>query len=90
MSTEAIDPRYVDIDQWPTTLAVEAMLEGQMAAIAAIGSQTPRIAQAAEAAGWGRGGGWSMSARARPAGSRCRTASNFIPPIIGPRIGCSS
>lgn len=50
MSTEAIDPRYVDIDQWPTTLAVEAMLEGQMAAIAAIGSQTPRIAQAAEAA----------------------------------------
>ena len=50
MSTEAIDPRYVDIDQWPTTLAVEAMLEGQMAAIAAIGSQTSRIAQAAEAA----------------------------------------
>ncbi|EQB12792.1 N-acetylmuramic acid 6-phosphate etherase [Sphingobium lactosutens] len=50
MSTEAIDPRYVDIDQWPTTLAVEAMLEGQMAAIAAIGSQALAIAQAAEAA----------------------------------------
>ncbi|WIW90744.1 N-acetylmuramic acid 6-phosphate etherase (plasmid) [Sphingobium sp. V4] len=50
MSTEAIDPRYVDIDQWPTIRAVEAMLEGQMAAIAAIGSQTGRIAQAAEAA----------------------------------------
>ncbi len=50
MSTEAIDPRYVDIDQWPTALAVEAMLEGQMAAIAAIGSQTMAIAQAAEAA----------------------------------------
>ncbi|MCI4591804.1 N-acetylmuramic acid 6-phosphate etherase [Sphingobium sp. BYY-5] len=50
MSTEAIDPRYVDIDQWPTVRAVEAMVEGQMAAIAAIGSQTGRIAQAAEAA----------------------------------------
>ena len=50
MSTEAIDPRYVDIDQWPTIRAVEAMLEGQMAAIAAIGSQTGRIAQVAEAA----------------------------------------
>ena len=50
MSTEAIDPRYVDIDQWPTALAVEAMLEGQMAAIAAIGSQTMAIAHAAEAA----------------------------------------
>ncbi|NWK94366.1 N-acetylmuramic acid 6-phosphate etherase [Sphingobium lactosutens] len=50
MSTEAIDPRYIDIDQWPTIRAVEAMLEGQMAAIAAIGSQTGRIAQAAEAA----------------------------------------
>ena len=48
MSTEAIDPRYVDIDQWPTTLAVEAMLEGQMAAIAAIvadlrGSTAPAV-----------------------------------------------
>ncbi|HUD95882.1 N-acetylmuramic acid 6-phosphate etherase [Sphingobium sp.] len=50
MSTEAIDPRYVDIDQWPTIRAVEAMLEGQMAAVAAIGSQTGRIAQAAEEA----------------------------------------
>lgn len=50
MSTEAIDPRYVDIDQWPTIRAVEAMLEGQMAAIAAIGSQADAIAQAAEAA----------------------------------------
>jgi N-acetylmuramic acid 6-phosphate etherase len=50
MSTEAIDPRYVDIDQWPTVRAVEAMLEGQMAAIAAVGSQIGRIADAADAA----------------------------------------
>lgn len=50
MSTEAIDPRYVDIDLWPTSLAVEAMFEGQLAAIAAIQSQTIAIARAAEAA----------------------------------------
>lgn len=50
MSTEAIDPRYVDIDLWPTNLAVEAMLEGQIAAVAAIQSQTAAIARAAEAA----------------------------------------
>ncbi|QQV77700.1 N-acetylmuramic acid 6-phosphate etherase [Sphingomonas aliaeris] len=50
MNTETLDPRYLDLDLWPTQLAVEAMLEGQMAAIAAIQSQTPAIAQAAEAA----------------------------------------
>ena len=50
MSTETHDPRYADLDLWPTTVAVEAMLEGQMAAIAAIQSQTGRIAAAAEAA----------------------------------------
>lgn len=50
MSTEAIDPRFVDIDQWPTAKAVDVMLEGQLAAITAIRSQTATIAQAAEAA----------------------------------------
>lgn len=50
MNTEALDARYLDLDLWPTQLAVEAMLEGQMAAIAAIQSQTGAIAVAAEAA----------------------------------------
>ncbi|WP_404477388.1 N-acetylmuramic acid 6-phosphate etherase [Novosphingobium sp. BL-52-GroH] len=50
MNTEALDARYIDLDLWPTELAVEAMLEGQMAAIAAIQSQTLAIARAAEAA----------------------------------------
>jgi N-acetylmuramic acid 6-phosphate etherase len=50
MNTETLDPRYLDLDLWPTHVAVEAMLEGQMAAIAAIQSQTSAIAQAAEAA----------------------------------------
>ena len=50
MKTETLDPRYLDLDLWPTELAVEAMLEGQMAAIAAIQSQTAAIARAAEEA----------------------------------------
>lgn len=50
MSTESVDPRLVDIDRWPTLSAVEAMLEGQFAALAAIKSQTSAIADAADAA----------------------------------------
>lgn len=50
MSTESVDPRYTEIDRWPTALAVEAMLEGQMAAIASIRSQITAIAVASEAA----------------------------------------
>lgn len=50
MSTETLDPRYADIDRWPIETAVSAMLEGQMAAIAALKGQEPAIAAAAEAA----------------------------------------
>jgi len=50
MSTERVDPRYIEIDRWPTLLAVEAMLEGQLAAIASISSQLGAIAAASEAA----------------------------------------
>jgi len=50
MPTEAADPRFVDIDEWPTAMAVGAMLEGQLAAVAAIHNQVDLIARAAEAA----------------------------------------
>jgi len=50
MSTERVDPRYIEIDRWPTLLAVEAMLEGQLAAVASISSQLGAIAAASEAA----------------------------------------
>ncbi len=49
-NTESVNPRFSEIDLWPTVEAVEAMLEGQMAAIASIKSQTAGIAAAAEAA----------------------------------------
>ncbi len=50
MSTETNDPRFAHIDQWPLADAVQAMWEGQLAAVAAVQSQVPAIAAAAEAA----------------------------------------
>jgi len=50
MSTETADPRFADVERWPTLSAVEAMLEGQLAAIAALKGQTDSIAAAADAA----------------------------------------
>ena len=50
MVTESTDPRYIDIDGWPTEVAVQAMLEGQMAAIASLASQVGAIAVAADRA----------------------------------------
>jgi N-acetylmuramic acid 6-phosphate etherase len=50
MPTETVDPRFADVDRWPTVSVVETMLEGQLAAIAALKDQTAAIAAAAEAA----------------------------------------
>lgn len=48
--TEFRNPRFIDLDRWDTLDTVEAMLEGQLAAIASIASQTSTIASAADAA----------------------------------------
>jgi N-acetylmuramic acid 6-phosphate etherase len=50
MSTESADPRFADLDAWPTARAVEAMWEGQMDAIAAVQRALPQISRAADAA----------------------------------------
>ncbi len=49
-TTEDQDQRFNDIDQWPTIDAVDAMLDGQIAALLAIREATRSIATAAEAA----------------------------------------
>lgn len=49
-STEYRDPRFKEIDRWPTIEAVEAMLEGQIEALEAVRLTTEKIASAAEAA----------------------------------------
>lgn len=48
--TESIDPRYADIDSWPTEDAVAAMIEGQRRAIDALAAQTAALSAAALAA----------------------------------------
>jgi len=50
MATEDVDPRFADLDAWPLTSAIEAMWEGQLAAVAAIGHALPAISAATEAA----------------------------------------
>lgn len=50
MPTETVDPRFADIERWPTVAAVEAMLDGQLAALTSLKTQTATIAAAAEAA----------------------------------------
>jgi N-acetylmuramic acid 6-phosphate etherase len=50
MSTEGHDPRFVEMDRWPTRLMVQAMAEGQLAAVASVAAASEAIADAAERA----------------------------------------
>jgi N-acetylmuramic acid 6-phosphate etherase len=50
MDTERASPRYSDIDMWEPTEILHAMIEGQMAAVAAVRAAVPAIEQAARAA----------------------------------------
>ena len=69
LNTEAADPRFVDIDDWPTADAVSAMLDGHRAAAASVESQVAAIAAAAdEAAARLRGGGRLVYAGAGTSG----------------------
>ncbi|HTO60105.1 MAG TPA: N-acetylmuramic acid 6-phosphate etherase [Bradyrhizobium sp.] len=50
MATEEVDPRFADLDAWPLAAAMEAMWEGQLAAVAAVGRALPAITAATHAA----------------------------------------
>ena len=50
MATEDVDPRFADLDAWTLASAMEAMWEGQLAAVAAIGAALPAITAATSAA----------------------------------------
>ena len=50
MATEEVDPRFADLDGWSLTSAMEAMWEGQLAAVAAVGHALPAITAATELA----------------------------------------
>ena len=49
-ATERIDPRFEQLDAWDAPAALEAMWEGQLAAVAAVRPALPILAAAAEAA----------------------------------------
>ena len=49
-ATEGLDPRMEALDSWPSEAILDALWEGQMAAIAALRPALPAIAAAAEAA----------------------------------------
>lgn len=48
METERASPRYSEIDLWEPTDILDAMIEGQMAAVAAVRAVLPAIERAAE------------------------------------------
>jgi N-acetylmuramic acid 6-phosphate etherase len=50
MATEDADPRFSELDAWPLASAMEAMWDGQMAAVAAVRAALPQITAATEAA----------------------------------------
>ena len=50
MATEDVDPRFADLDGWSLASAMEAMWEGQLAAVSSIGHALPAITAATEAA----------------------------------------
>ena len=49
-ATEAVSPRTADLDAWDSRTVLEALWEGQMAAVASVQPALPAIAAAAEAA----------------------------------------
>src|ERR1700740_3794994 len=50
MATEEVAPRFADLHGWSLASAMEAMWEGQLAAVAAIGHALPAITAATELA----------------------------------------
>jgi N-acetylmuramic acid 6-phosphate etherase len=50
MATEDVDLRFADLDAWTLASAMEAMWEGQLAAVAAVGRALPAITAATNAA----------------------------------------
>lgn len=50
MATEDLDPNFIDIDKWNSKQAIEAMADGQFAALQAVKSASSALAAAVEAA----------------------------------------
>lgn len=83
MATENISARFADLDAWPTVEAVEAMFEGQLAAVAAVRPALAAIARAAdEAAARLRGKGRLVYAGAGTSGRVAVQDGAELPPTF--------
>ncbi len=93
MTTEDVSARFVDLDGWPTRDAVEAMFEGQLAAVAAVrpalGAPSLRPPTRRRRAEAGRPARLCRRRNLRP-GSGCRTAPSCRPPSTGRSTSWSS
>lgn len=50
IATERQDPRYADVDIWPTAAVLDALVESQMSAIAAVRAAIPELERCVERA----------------------------------------
>jgi N-acetylmuramic acid 6-phosphate etherase len=84
MDTERRSPRYAGIDRWDMADAIEAMLEAQFAAVAAVHAARPALAQAALAiAARLEGGGRLAYAGAGTSGRLAVQDGAELPPTFG-------
>ncbi len=82
-ATESVDPRYRDLDAWPTETALRALWEAQLAAVAAVGPALPALAAAAtEAATRLRQGGRLVYAGAGTSGRIAAQDGAELPPTF--------
>jgi N-acetylmuramic acid 6-phosphate etherase len=82
-ATEAVDPRYRDLDGWPPHTALLALWEAQLAAVAAVGPALPALAAAAtEAAERLRRGGRLVYAGAGTSGRIAAQDGAELPPTF--------
>jgi N-acetylmuramic acid 6-phosphate etherase len=82
--TETVSPRFRDLDLWDGATALEALWEGQMAAIAALRHALPSMATAAEAAAarLAQGSGRMIYAGAGTSGRLAALDAAELPPTF--------
>jgi N-acetylmuramic acid 6-phosphate etherase len=83
-ATEAVDPRYSDLDAWEPAVALNALWESQLAGVAAVRAALPAIEQAALAAVPRlRSGGRLVYAGAGTSGRIAAQDGAELPPTFG-------
>ena len=88
METEHASPRYSDIDLWDPSDILDAMIEGQFAAVAAVRAARPAIERAAlrhRGAAAATAAGSSMPAPAPPGRLAVQDGAELMPTFSWPQ-----